>query len=112
MNCRLYLFRDGHIIAGQSFLAFSDEEALEMCSAVYDDCSDVADSCEVWHGDQLKAAVSWKSRRARFPVETALQANIVELEEALSSSFACIRESRRLFASRREHWACQAKVFD
>ena len=98
-NYRLYLLRDGHIWAGRPFAAFSDEEAVEVGGAVFDGCSDVAETCEVWQGDKLKVALGPDFRRAPCRLEdlvAARQRNVVELEEALCNSFTCIRESMRL----------------
>jgi hypothetical protein len=99
MNYRVYLLQTDNIRAGQSFSAFSDYEALEVGSVLCDACSDVVDGWEVWRGPDRVAAVPSISRHSRITLQelTAIrQHHVRELEESLSRSFACIRESRRL----------------
>ena len=99
MHYRLYLYRNDHIRAGQAFSAFSDQEAYEIGSVLYDACSDVMDGCEVWRGSDQVATIRSTSEQPIVTIQdlTAVrQHHIVTLEESLSSSFTCIRESRRL----------------
>jgi hypothetical protein len=99
MNYRVYLLQKEHIRAGESFSAFSDHEAVEVGSVLYDACSDVMDGCEVWCGPNRVATIpriSHHSRLTLLELTAIRQHHILELEERLSSSFACIRESRRL----------------
>ena len=93
MNYRVYLLQNEHIRAAESFSAVSDHEAAEVGSALYDACSDVMDGCEIWCGPNRVAAIPRISHRTMLTLQelTAIrQHHIVQLEERLSSSFACI----------------------
>jgi hypothetical protein len=99
MNYRLYLYQNEAIRAGQAFSAFSDQEAYEVGSILYDACSDIMNGCEVWRGPDRVATIRSISQQPNFTIQdlTAVrQHHIVTLEESLSNSFTCIRESRRL----------------
>ena len=103
----MYLYRDGHIQAGQAFSAANDAEATETASFLYEASSDVADACELWRGAECVAKISAEPdsptttpddllRRYDAMVDHQRQ-NIRDLEDDLRNSWSCIRESRRLF---------------
>ncbi|HTW70615.1 MAG TPA: hypothetical protein VME47_12065 [Acetobacteraceae bacterium] len=103
MNFRIYLLdATCRIRAAESFSATNETEAAEMAAATYDACSDVFEGYEVWCG----SARLLRGRRTE-PGEITLNAwdvvmmrqeNILDLEDRLSRSFACVRESCRLLA--------------
>jgi len=97
MDYRLYLWRNEHIQAGQNFPAANDAVALEIGSIIYEACSDVVDGWEVWRGrDRVPPKLATNVGESLAEVVEFRQKHLAELEEIMQSSFACLRESRRL----------------
>jgi hypothetical protein len=104
---RMYLYRGGHIQAGQAFSASNDAEATETASFLYQACSDVADACELWRGAECVAKISTEpGNPAMTPDELVRRydamadyqrQNIRNLEDDLRNAWSCIRESKKLF---------------
>jgi hypothetical protein len=103
---RMYLYRDGHIQAGQAFSASNDIEATETAGFIYEACSDVADACELWRGAECVARMSAQPGDAMITPRDLVerydamandqQQSIRDLEEDLRNSWSCIRESKKL----------------
>ena len=110
MDYRVYLLdKKFSIRAAENFVARDDGEAVEIASALHDACSDIFASCEVWCGSSLVAKLpsaladgqdgAAVSRSVSSEIRLLLpirQENILDLEDRLQRSFACVRESRRL----------------
>jgi len=103
---RAYYYRENQLQASQAFAASSDAEAAETVSLLCDACSDVVEVGEVWRGAECIAktyvgrgsAGSGSDEMARLLGDTGdfRQAVIRNLAEDLSSSWSCIRGSRKL----------------
>ncbi|HUB44861.1 MAG TPA: hypothetical protein VMB73_07745 [Acetobacteraceae bacterium] len=101
MNFRIYLLdAASRIRAAESFSAADDVEAAEVGATTFDACSDVFDGFEVWRGSTRVArgrrTGKTVARLNAWDVVMMQQENILDLEERLHRSFACIRESSRL----------------
>jgi hypothetical protein len=104
MKYRLYLLdENAHFRAGESFSAVGDTEAAEIAAAVYNACADVFDGYELWRGTQCVLQI----RNCLVPdgpitlsdVVAARQENVLDLEERLQRTFACVAASRTLLAA-------------
>jgi hypothetical protein len=96
---RIFFFRGEHIRAGGPMSAESDAEAAETAALLYDACSDVIESCEVWRGADCVAKLNRHSAGLSVSLVDLVEARkgyVIELAETLQSSFSFIRESRRL----------------
>jgi hypothetical protein len=92
-------FQDQRIRAGSSLSAHSDAEATEIATLLYDACSDVIDSCEIWRGADCVARIDRQSAPPSESLEDSAEAprsHVIQLAETLQNSFSFIRESRRL----------------
>lgn len=102
MNYRVYLMDEHrHIRAAESFAADCNNEALEITAVLYDACSDTFPACELWQANTMIGRLPASSPQADGFAHDYLglgrrQRDILELEELLRQSFACMRESRRL----------------
>ncbi|MFL5280051.1 MAG: hypothetical protein ACJ8AW_03400 [Rhodopila sp.] len=100
MNYRIYLYDAyGKICAGEALLATDDAEALELGAIVFRSVSDACCRYEVWSGIRhLNGPAAMKPYHAPSLVELsdARAIRVLDLEERLASSFACIRTSRAL----------------
>jgi hypothetical protein len=99
---RIYLFdKNSQIQAAESFFASRHAEAAAVAAAVQDACSDVSSDYELWcdgehlllHGDDSQTA-----REHEATIE-AHQDMVLDLEDKLHTSFACVRRSRKLQAA-------------
>ena len=101
MNFRFYLLdAASRIRAAESFSAANDAEAAQVALTTYDACSDVFAGYELWRGN---ACIAGDARPARpaprlnaWTIAVVHQHNVLDLEDRLYRSFACIRESSRL----------------
>jgi len=101
MNFRIYLLdATSRIRAAESFSATDDSEAAEVALATYDACSDIFEGYELWRGSTRLAGSLPASRNSprlnAWSMAMMQQDNVLDLEERLHRSFACIRESSRL----------------
>jgi len=100
MDFRMYLLDDnGQIQAAHSFSEATDGEAADFTALLYSLCDDVFTGYEVWRGTHIMCA---GERSPAQPKETLASVNerrqrlVVEREESLMDSFACVRSSRKL----------------
>jgi hypothetical protein len=104
---RIFLYRDGHIQAGQAFSASNDAKAAQTANFIYEASSDVADACELWRGAECVARMSTEPGNPvitprelverYYAMADDQQQSIRDLEEDLRNSWSCIRESKKLF---------------
>jgi len=112
MNFRIYLLdATSRIRAAESFSADDDVEAGEIAAATYDACSDVFEGYELWRGATCIARDRRQAKDAvrlnAWEIAMMRQDNILDLEDRLHRSFACIRESSRMLtisSQLRELW--------
>ena len=96
---QLYLLADGNISTRLEFFADDDAEALESAVLLFEACSDVCTSYELWAGSQLLA----RDHAVRSPIvlemlSQARQSQMLHLEETLHTSRWRIAKSNRLAA--------------
>jgi len=112
MNFRIYLLdATSRIRAAESFSAHDDSEAAGIALATYDACSDVFEGYELWCGSTCIARRARKGidrpRLNAWSMAMMRQDDVLDLEDRLHRSFACIRESTRLLtvsSQLRELW--------
>src|ERR1051326_7061867 len=96
MEYRVYLL-DGadNVVAAEVFLAAHDLEAGEIALSLHAACSDVYATCEVWRGGKCiitSAHASLQRWNATLEqMRRGREERLLELEEALESSFDCMR---------------------
>jgi hypothetical protein len=100
VDYRIYLLDGGdHISAGEFFSASNDKEAAEIAASIYEVCSDAFEGYEVWHGAVCILPNghnrNWTVPRIEDVIE-ARQDNILDLEDRLQRSYACMNRSRKL----------------
>lgn len=104
MNYRLYLLDSAPSIrAAESYVAANDAEAAEIAAAICNAAGDVFQKCELWRGAEQLATL-WPDgrnaidqRRRSLDISLAArQERILEVEDRLQRSFACVRSSRQL----------------
>jgi len=101
MQYRYYLLDcDDHIKAAETFSAPDDVMARETAKLVYDACDDEFAMYELWRGAEFVAKGSDRANAAGgiglSDVVSARQENILDLEDRLQRTFACVRRSRKL----------------
>ena len=101
MHYRFYLLdQDGHIKAAETFSSPNDSMARETANLAYDACSDEFENYELWRGSERVAGRCDRANGAGqlriSDVVSARQDNILELEDRLQRTFACVRRSRKL----------------
>lgn len=97
LRYRLYLLGDGVICAWLEFLADNDAEALQSAALLFDACSDVCSSCELWNGSRMLAQEqAVRSLTALDELSRARQKHIIDMEETLHSSRWRVEKSARL----------------
>jgi hypothetical protein len=101
MIYRFYLLdQDSHIKAAETFSAPDDAGAHEVASLVYGACNDEFGSYELWRGAQRVAGgcdgVNAAGELTLADVILARQENVLDLEDRLQRTFACVRRSRKL----------------
>jgi hypothetical protein len=109
MLYRLYLLdKRDRIRAAENFSAKSDNEAKEIASRVCNARDDSFKRYELWCGaDQIMSfrcgtqTGQRRERRAR-DITPASQEVVLDLEERLQNSFACVTASRRLLEATAE----------
>jgi hypothetical protein len=101
MLYRFYLLdRDDHIRAAETFCSPDDATAQETADLVYDACDDEFRRYELWRSGE-RVARGWPGANAAgaprlSDVVSAREENILDLEERLQQTFACVRKSRKL----------------
>ncbi|MBV9251907.1 MAG: hypothetical protein JO227_22035 [Acetobacteraceae bacterium] len=98
MNYRLYLLDSiNRIRAAESFSATGDREARKIAASVHEACADVFAGYEIWRGSERLTA---DSRQVGLDwTDWAMlqrQEAVLDLEERLQRTFACVSQSRRL----------------
>jgi hypothetical protein len=97
---QLYLFAEGAISTRLEFLASAETEALRSAAILFDACSDVCSSYELWSGSRMIVRDDpVHSGTALEMLEQSRQRHMIDLEEALHSSRWCIAKSARLAQS-------------
>lgn len=98
MSYRLYLLStSGGIVAGESFGADNDSDAIAMAVTVYSSCRDEISGYELWKSftkiadhRSLAEALPW------WAVTQVRQRELLDLEDRMQSTFVCLQRSRRL----------------
>ena len=98
MHYRLYLLdEEDRFRAAESFTATSDAAATEMALAVYSACSDAFDGYELWRGtERIAKRRHTNGAPSSHEVAELRQTNVLDLEERLQATFACVRNSKKL----------------
>jgi len=100
MRYRLYLLDAAQkIAAAEAFIATDDLEALETAAILFRATDDVFAAYEVWCGPRhVTGAGVWHQADGTGLADLAegQQLRMLDLEERLLSSFACVRRSRAL----------------
>jgi len=90
---RLYLCDRVRIIGRQDFAARSDAEAVAVAAAIFEACSDMCESFEVWRGDHfLDCRFAVAERR----LTRERQERCIAQEELLLQSRCAVAKSRTL----------------
>jgi hypothetical protein len=94
---RMYFLITGRIHGRQDFEADDDVAAIRIARVLYDTCSDVCESFELWQGKrQIRAQQAHHSRASLADLIEAHQRVTIETEEVISQSDWVIAQSRRL----------------
>lgn len=101
MQYRYYLLDgDDHIRAAETFSALDDAVARETAKLVYNGCNDEFERYELWRGGERVTGGSNHADAAGelrlSDIVAAHQESILDLEDRLQRTFACVRRSRRL----------------
>lgn len=103
MHYRFYLVDGGdRFQAAEAFSAPDDAQAAAIAGFCHQACSDVFDGFELWRGTDrvAKYSIALAGAAAAGPafaeVVRGHQQTILELEDRLQSTFACIRHSKKL----------------
>ena len=98
MHYRFYLVdEEDRFRAAESFAVGSDSAAIQVASAVYSACSDVFDGYELWRGtERIAKRRHTNGVPSSHEVAELRQTNVLDLEERLQATFACVRNSKKL----------------
>lgn len=98
-----FLDAEGRCVISQIVTAHSQDDALQIAAVLFDACSDVCTSYEVWsvYGRIRQGAPKAEPPALRDLREHA-QAMVIDLEIALRDSHTAIAESKRLLAKLEE----------
>ena len=98
MNYRLYLLDDArNIRAGESFVAEDDSRAIGIAITVYSSCSDAFNGYELWKQSvKLADERNAYSSQHWWAITQASQREVLDLEDRMQRTFACLSESRQL----------------
>jgi len=100
MHYRLYLLDDAQkIAAAEAFIANDDLEALETAAILFRSTNDVFAAYEVWCGPRHVTGAGVRHQvdgTGLVDLAEGQQIRMLDLEERLLSSFACVRRSRAL----------------
>ena len=101
MQYRYYLLDgDDHIRAAETFSALDDAVARETAKLVYSGCNDEFEKYELWCGGERVARGCNRADAAGelrlSDIVAARQESILDLEDRLQRTFACVRRSRKL----------------
>lgn len=104
MEYRFYLINDeGHSSAAESLCARDDTDAGELIAFVYDSCADVFQGYELWRGAKQLAVLPANTVAGESVglanIASMRQESILDLEDRLQTSFACVKRSRKLLAA-------------
>lgn len=86
------------VVGQEEFDARNDSQALAIAETLLEACLDMAESCELWRGGRLIAAVQDSKRQ---PIDASAlrlrtEARAIAVEERLSASNLAISRSKRL----------------
>lgn len=90
---RMYFRIDDHIHGRQDFRADDDFAAIRIAGVLFDACSDICQSFELWQGERLIPA---HQPHHLTDLTEAHQRLTIEMLEAISQSHWLIARSRRL----------------
>jgi hypothetical protein len=90
------LDRDARVGAAESFSAPDNVAAAQVGALVRECCSDVFAGYEVWRGSECIARTIKGRKVTPEDVVLARQENILDLEDRLQTTFACVRRSKML----------------
>src|SRR5215470_10726250 len=94
---RIYFVGPGRISGRQEFDADEDVAAIRVARVLYDTCSDICQSFELWQGKrQINAQQPHHSRASLTDLIEAHQRVTIDAEEVISQSRWMIARSRRL----------------
>ena len=94
---RMYFIVNDRTHGRQDFRADDDVTAIRIARVLFDACSDICQSFELWHGRrEIRAQQPPHSRAKLTDLVEAHQRLAIEMEEALSQSYWFIARSRRL----------------
>jgi acetyl-CoA carboxylase carboxyltransferase component len=94
---RMHFLSSGRISGRQDFEADGDVAAIRIARVLYDTCSDICQSFELWQGKrQIRAQQPHHSRASLTDLIEAHQRVTIDTEEVISQSDWMIARSRRL----------------
>jgi len=94
---RIYFVGPGRISARQDFEADEDVAAIRIARVLYDMCSDICQSFELWQGKrQINAQQPHHSRASLTDLIEAHQRVTIDTAEVISERRCMIARSRRL----------------
>ena len=94
---RIYFVGPGRISARQDFEADEDVAAIRIARVLYDMCSDICQSFELWQGKrQINAQQPHHSRASLTDLIEAHRRVTIDTAEVISESRRMIARSRRL----------------
>jgi hypothetical protein len=99
MNYRVYLLDDlAAIRAAESFSATEDGEAAHVAAVLFEACGDVFHGYELWRGSERIAPRPQPASASRGLEDVILsrQDIVLDLEDRLQRTFACVNQSRKL----------------
>jgi len=97
---RMYFLASGRIEGREDFEADQDVAAIRIARVLYDACSDICQSFELWQGTrQINTQQPQHSRTSIADLIEAHQRVTIETEEVISQSDWMIARSRRLIAT-------------
>jgi hypothetical protein len=97
LTYRMYFRTAGQINGRQDFEADNDVAAIRIARVLYDSCSDVCDSFELWQGKrQIRARQPHHQKANLADLTAAHQRVALETAERISESRWMIAQSQRL----------------
>lgn len=98
-----FLDAKGHCVISQIVTAPSQDDALQIAAVLFDACSDVCASYEVWNFyGRIRQGVPKAAPPPLRSLREQAQATVIDLEIALRDSHTAIAESKRLQAKLEE----------
>jgi hypothetical protein len=97
LTYRMYFRTAGQIYGRQDFEADNDVAAIRIARVLYDSCSDISDSFELWQAKrQIRARQPHHQKADLADLIEAHQRVALETEERISESRWIIAQSQRL----------------